>query len=75
MDRSSPAQMAMDGHFAKGRRGRGRPKVCLPVVLSQDLQKAKIKFGSADDLEAVRARAEDRDCWRALVDALAPKYI
>ena len=62
----------MDLYFSAGKRRRGRPRVCLPVALAEDLLAAQIPFRTKADLGNLRTKAADREGWKALVQKIAP---
>ena len=66
LDRSAPAQKAMDLYFSPGTRPRGRPKDCLQTRIRKDLVSRGYNFKSQEDLDEIRAVAADRVAWKIL---------
>ena len=69
---STPAVLAMEIIFANNStRWLGRPRVTLPSVLHQDLQKAwQGRLLTLGDLHSLRATAACRKSWKALGEAI-----
>ena len=69
-DREIPANVAMDGFFAKqGNRYRGRPLTTLPVVLNNDLSRlatSGLSLKNKEDLDHLRGIAQQRHQWSVL---------
>ena len=83
--RNIPAYKAMELYKAKG--FRGKPRTTLPKVLNEDLNiynnkdpiKAehnychRLKLNTKEDLEELRALAQDRKGWKKLTKAIILK--
>ena len=88
-DRSIPAFKAMELYFTniKAKGFRGKPRTTLPKVLNEDLNayynkdpiKAehnychRLKLNTKEDLEELRALAQDRKGWKKLTRAIILK--